>query len=359
MGVSVRGKQHTVLLPIPATCFRTSSPLPQATGRMDATNTKVYGKAENKLLDEWYSTQLRENLTLNSEEQRRRRPGIFVTSQLYAAMKKIAVNRGKVDGRVYVYCGEPMSGKTSAGRALLEYAAEKHQIKRGLFVAGEKTKVHLVQKVAKIVGAPDTGDLEWVTTLFDALSGKQGMTPAQQLQAKILGPFQSCGVWHPTKTQTVSEKGYEAPIVVFDDVRNLNDEDVNFITKVYQLAQSTRVNVFILTDDHCTANDLCRMNGRKRIQPLPGFFTGSPSGKDDVNWTEDEWLLPKLSSLIFAHYPIIETATEYLTDKGTVNFVTDGTLPAEALQKAEEIEQLMLQASTIEEHGDADLGFLD
>jgi hypothetical protein len=75
--------------------------------------------------------------------------------------------------------------------------------------------------------------------------------------------------------------------VVFDSVRgDIAVEDEAFIEKVYQLAQLKRVYVFVLTDDPRTANELCRMNGRARIKPLPGFYTGNPTGKDDVAWTE-------------------------------------------------------------------------
>jgi len=81
-------------------------------------------------------------------------------------------------------------------------------------------------------------------------------------------------------------------------VRAISKEDDPFVESVYQLAQATRVHVFVLTDDIQTANNLCRKYGRERIKPLPEFYTGNPTGNDDVQWTEDPWLVPKLSSLI-------------------------------------------------------------
>jgi hypothetical protein len=115
------------------------------------------------------------------------------------------------------------------------------------------------------------------------------------------------------------------------------------------------------TDQRATANDLCRMNGRQRIKPFPKFFTGNPSGDDDVDWTEDSWLIPLLSVIIFEQFPIIKSADQYLTEDGHANFVTSGTLPAVALEEAARIEQLLLQRDTIQPFAvdvdDFDIGF--
>jgi hypothetical protein len=256
-------------------------------------------------------------------------------------MLSIASDTSKASGRVYVYCGKPMSGKTAAGRALLEFSGRGFLLKRGLFVSKEKG-IPLVQTVAKTIGAPDTGDFEWVSTLFDALAGEESMTTFGT-QKSMLNSFHSCGLVAPPQEQVVSGIGNEAPIVVFDDVRGkLEVEDERFVEKVYQLAQFKRVHVFVLTDDRQTANTLCKMNGRQRIKPMPGFYTGDPSGDDDVEWIEDAWLVPRLSALIFVYYPRIQASTEHLTEVGdAVNFVSNGTLPDVALQKASEIDKIL------------------
>jgi hypothetical protein len=54
--------------------------------------TKLYGKAEENVLREWYNTGLRETVRLDVEKQRNNRPKFFVVSQLFEAMKVIASN---------------------------------------------------------------------------------------------------------------------------------------------------------------------------------------------------------------------------------------------------------------------------
>jgi hypothetical protein len=140
--------------------------------RMDLNKTKLYGKAEEKVLRERYYTALRTTLRIDVEKQRKSRPKFFVKSQLFVAMKAIASDTDTSDGRVWVLCGRPMSGKTSAGRVLLEHAGRAFQTKRGLFVS-KPADLSLAKVVSKHIGAPDTGDLEWVSTLFDALAGTE------------------------------------------------------------------------------------------------------------------------------------------------------------------------------------------
>jgi hypothetical protein len=310
---------------------------------MDPANTKVFGKAEARLLDEWYRTTLGDLLQIDLKEQQRRRPKVFVMSELYMAMNEIASDEATPDGRVYVYFGRPFSGKTSAGRALLEKAASKFPIKRGLFVTAEKD-VPLISSLSKLVGAPDTGDLEWVTTLFDALAGKKGISSLHALRSSFFAPFSACGLGLPVAPRIISEAGTEAPIVVFDNVADLKPGDGRLTEKVYQLAQSTRVNVFVLTDNRKTANDLCRMNGRQRIKPLPRCFTGNPTGEDDVEWREDAWLVPTLSRLVFKVYPSILDSKEHVDivdGSDCANFVSDGDLPAVALTRASKINSVL------------------
>jgi hypothetical protein len=47
--------------------------------------------------------------------------------------------------------------------------------------------------------------------------------------------------------------------------------------------------------------------------------------------------VPDLSKLLFAHFPIIREAAQHLRPDGNVNFVSDGTLPAQALQTAKQM----------------------
>ena len=324
---------------------------------MDPSNTKLYGKAEDVALQKWYKSSLQGLLEIDVEQQRKNRPSVFVKSQLYVAMEKIASDTDVANGRVYVYCGRPNSGKTSAARALMEIAGRSYMIKRGMFFT-KADNVSLTQTVAKHVGAPDTGDLEWVKTLFFALAGKVMVDALDALKNSFFAAFRSCGLAPANEETVVSGIGNEAPIVVFDNVRAISKEDDPFVESVYQLAQATRVHVFVLTDDIQTANNLCRKYGRERIKPLPKFYTGNPTGNDDVQWTEDPWLVPKLSSLIFEHYPRIKTAAAYITDDGQANFVTDGTLPDEALREAAKINKSLHQENrpnVIE----SEFGFID
>jgi hypothetical protein len=213
---------------------------------MNLTKTKLYGKAEENVLHEWYYSGLRETVRIDVEKQRNSRPKFFVKSQLFEAMKAIASDTDTPDERVWVLCGRPMFGKTSAGRVLLEHAGRAFQIKRGLFVS-KPADLPLVKAVSKHIGAPDTGDLEWVSTLFDALAGTESTsTPRHSMWGSALAPFRSCGLVVPDQTPVVSLIGNEPPIVVFDSVRgDITAEDEAFIEKVYQLAQLKRVYVFV------------------------------------------------------------------------------------------------------------------
>jgi hypothetical protein len=134
---------------------------------MDLNKTKIYGKAEENVLREWYYTRLRETVRIDVEKQRNSRPKFFVQSQLFEAMKAISSKTIAPAGRVWVLCGRPMVGKTAAGRVLLEHAGRAFQIKRGLFVS-KPANLPLVKAASKHIGPPDTGDLEWVSTLLPA-----------------------------------------------------------------------------------------------------------------------------------------------------------------------------------------------
>jgi hypothetical protein len=119
----------------------------------------------------------------------------------------------------------------------------------------------LERTLSKLVGAPEIGDLEWVTTLFDILAGKRETPSFVAFKHSVWAPFRSCGIGENNGAvpEIVSQIGHEAPIVIIDNVGALHADDANFIEKVYQLAQSTRVHVFVLTDNRTTgaANDFC------------------------------------------------------------------------------------------------------
>jgi hypothetical protein len=185
------------------------------------------------------------------------------------------------------------------------------------------------------------------------------------LKRSVLAPFRSCGIDENVAVpKIVSRIGHEAPNVIIDNVGALHADDPKFIDKVYQLAQSTRVHVFVLTDNRTTANDLCRMNGRMRVQPLPGFYTGSPASTDDVEWREDPWLVSTLSKLVLEVYDIIRSSRQHVEvqEDGSVrvSFLSDGDLPAEALRKADKVASALLvrqQGNTVL-YDDCHLGFL-
>jgi hypothetical protein len=81
-------------------------------GRMYLTNpTKLYGKAQEKVLRQWYYTGLRETLRIDVEKQRNSRPKFFVKSQLFEAMKAIASTTNTVNGRTWVYAADQCLGK--------------------------------------------------------------------------------------------------------------------------------------------------------------------------------------------------------------------------------------------------------
>ena len=139
-----------------------------------------------------------------------------------------------------------------------------------------------------------------------------------------------------------SEIGCEPPVFIIDNVGDLlHPHDHHFMKTISQLAQSNRVNVFVLTHNRQTANDLCRKHGRIRIVPLPGFYKGTPTGQEDVEWVEDPWLISTNSKLVLKVYDIIATSTNHTQQQAdgsvVVNFLEDGDLPAIALRKAKEV----------------------
>eukprot|EP00542_Grammatophora_oceanica_P018901 CAMPEP_0194048978 /NCGR_PEP_ID=MMETSP0009_2-20130614/29244_1 /TAXON_ID=210454 /ORGANISM="Grammatophora oceanica, Strain CCMP 410" /LENGTH=315 /DNA_ID=CAMNT_0038695023 /DNA_START=249 /DNA_END=1193 /DNA_ORIENTATION=- len=297
-------------------------------------------KERDRRLNSWLRGTLRNLVKVNPDKHRKWRPKFFVTeSPVYQAMIKIAADTNRHNGKVWVLYAKSCSGKTVSGRYLVEQAGTNFKLKRGMFI-GKEEGDPLVSKIAKLIGAPDMDDLSWVNALFEALAGVEA-TKFEKMRRKVLLSccFSEDMNHYDEFHRVTSYIGNEAPVMVFDDVRGeLVDEDKRFLEIVFELCNLRRVNVFILTDDRNTANELCKMDGGNRVKPLPGFYDGRHSPDEDVNWTEETWMVEDLSNLVFSYYPRIKENGQYVGDDGNAVFVKEGTLPDEALEVAAAID---------------------
>ena len=141
-------------------------------------------------------------------------------------------------------------------------------------------------------------------------------------------------------------------MVFIDGLSQLSREDYNFVTTIYRMAYDRRVLLFVFTDTEETANLLCGMNGKARIQPLTGMFdsetdwTIRPTSEhpfaaviaEDIKWKRNNWTRKKLTKLVYCRMKDYSfDFGDYLDQEGAYTFIEQGDSPDEVLDKASQI----------------------
>lgn len=293
----------------------------------DAANEFFY---ENRLL-------LKLKLT---DAQKALQPSFWVPTPLFQSFR----NRFKAHlkdpyGMTYVYTGPRRTGKTTASIAALKLFQD---------VSGEGAPCLFVDAGSNLrnrfrnsLGVPDhVTDEKLVCFLCDTLK------PATRELPTSTDVYTNAALFCP-------------PVLVIDNIRRLSLLDFELIEMLYKSFYSSRVLLFLLTDDEKSANTLCALNGKARIQPLTDMFTCtiiSAAGRgseweivDDANtltgkiargiaWTAQEWKIKKLSKLVRRCYDKFDwSQLENEADAKELVFVQEGDLPDTVIRRAMEI----------------------
>mmetsp|Transcript_6309 Transcript_6309/g.9081 ORF Transcript_6309/g.9081 Transcript_6309/m.9081 type:complete len:250 (+) Transcript_6309:257-1006(+) len=219
----------------------------------------------------------------------------------------------------YVYFGERRSGKTLAARGALQlFVAAFDGNMPSLLVQCDG--IFLSHAFRTVLGVPPSmSDSEMLSSLCSTLRDHD----------HDLNSLRRC-----------------PPIIVIDGMGTVTEADYNFIGNLYKLAYETRILVSIFSDNELTANILCGMNGKERIRPLQGMYTGvevwfitesqnhpfADSIARDIGWEGNNWSVKKLSKLCKLCFPEFNFRNYKHGDK--YSFVTEGDLPDAAMNRA-------------------------
>lgn len=222
----------------------------------------------------------------------------------------------------YVYYGERRTGKTLAARGALQ-----------MFVTsfGGNMPSLLVES-----------DLEFLSDRFRVALGAPSTLSNMEMLSGLCGTLRD----HPLNSLRRCP-----PLIVIDGLGEVTEANYGFIGNLYKWAYEARILVFIFSDDELSANALCGMNGKERIQPLEGMFT---TGADDTIWTiannstgnlpfarkiasgivwnGNNWNAKKLSKLCKLRFP--EFNFEQYKEGDKYTFVQEGDLPDVAVNRA-------------------------
>ena len=99
-------------------------------------------------------------------------------------------------------------------------------------------------------------------------------------------------------------RGELPSILILDDFDSATDMNLDFLRSLYSemnvLNAKKNIFIFVMTANKQVANQICSLNGGVRIQPLPGYGTGS---KTSPTWNEEEWPRDLLIQAICNEYP--------------------------------------------------------
>jgi hypothetical protein len=328
----------------------------------DFTNTGLYTLLEERVVRFYFETTLPLKLR-DATLHRQSMPPEWVANRLFAALKESVNNLARVEsGQMYVYCGEPKSGKSAAGAAIIEMALDKcseHNVQnyRYLFVdAGSDLPANMRRQL----GVPDTITDEnvWLTLLFEKLKFVRSDVDEQEESAypwwdKLTTLCGGGGGSRNDFEEYVNQVKSAPPIIVIDDFRKLDSTAYDLLRKIYQRAARSRVMVFVFTDDAELANYVSGMNGKERVRPLPRRFTvmddlpdwlivNCPPGSfprkiaQGIVWTPEEWPKAMLTRIVQKRYPK-EAFDGYMEDNGCLSFVIAGESPTDSLLKAADV----------------------
>lgn len=276
---------------------------------------KVIGKIEDGITECWYKGTLKYKLQQEGDSIV---PKYWVTTRLFQCLRqRFSHHTKEITGMTYVYFGERRSGKTLAARGALQ-----------LFVTAFEGKM------PSLLVECDGGLLSYA---FRAVLG----TPTSMSDSVMLSNLCST-----LRDHDLNSLRRCPPLIVIDGLGTVTEADYRFISRLYKLAYETRILVFIFCDKEVTANILCGMNGKQRIRPLEGMFSGADvwsiaelenhsfadSIAGGIGWEGNNWNVKKLSKLCKLRFPEFNFVEYKQGDKYT--FVNEGDLPDAAMNRA-------------------------
>jgi hypothetical protein len=307
---------------------------------------------ENKTFKEWFDLTLPR--TLCSVDNDTRLPDFCVKSNLYRRMAEAALEKSKdVGGKMYVYYGPPLTGKTTAGKQLIrQMQHQKGDNYPSLYV--DATGEDLYKSFREKLSVPRAmSDDDLLKILFSHLSNKillppnsPGWMPELILKLKFCST-ESVALPAPYTNQA----GVILPIIVVDQLSSLNLTDYHRLTKIYQLACDNRVLVYILTERENIANVIAGMNGDVRVTPVPRRFERKEFATQQadetffgtrilgilvatgISWIREEWTREKLHEYVLNFFPDNATPAHIAQD-GFFTFLVEGENPMQARDRA-------------------------
>ena len=208
-------------------------------------------------------------------------------------------------------------GKSIAGIMVLNRAS------RGIMFGGKARSDGIYwKKVASQLDIPEQRDFqnfdEWVQVLVQCIAE----TPAEENEhtgllqsgaALFQRVCRACTGTDEVENELALPPEFDfdlpsRPVLIFDDFDQVTDEDINFISVVYNMADVYKVLVFVLTSRRDVANKLCKLNHWRRVRPLAGLYDASiprvtlaDDTYADPTWNDLEWSQGLLRRLLKCH----------------------------------------------------------
>ena len=216
---------------------------------------KLAGQVEEKAAKWYFENTFKDKLAL-SEMQRGLRPSSWAPTPLFESFRlrfKEAIS--KPNGMTYIYYGPRRTGKTTASIAAVETFLQKTPDGSPCLYVDAGVR-HLRQSFRYALGAPDhVSDKDFIFLLKDSLK-EENIMPREDLKDVYCNALGTC-----------------PPVFVIDNLSMLQQVDVPFFDLLYRLVHDARILLFVVSDNERTANILCSMNGKARVQPFPDLHT--------------------------------------------------------------------------------------
>lgn len=309
-----------------------------------------------KLLDEWYRTNIKTRVVLTGDQYATHRShvhtGLFqCLQQAYKAMQS------HVLGCVYVVYAKPATGKTHNAAYLLDRIAAKKPMCRGILIKGGKNReVAFDLAVAQELDVPEgcRFKFHWIQTLLEALSGRLKDTTTSSALSSGSGCFKHatsmvagallCQEGDTTEDKTSDEipenkLGQYQPLLFLDDWDTDHPQELKFLKELAQQASRLRVMVVVLTDSESIAQTLTQQNAFQRIKPLMRAYDEPQGGLnlgEKIRWKGFAWTRKELTELVLKHYDFSKFHPSPMDSQGYLTFIHDGMTPVKALYAARE-----------------------
>jgi hypothetical protein len=207
-------------------------------------------------------------------------PHETVESPIVEALEDLYIN-ARPHGRTYVLYAPPTQGKTCGARYFLQtqlfnFTSEDNVSlppPKGIMITGTGIQNYF-QHMESILGAQDCG--AWMVSLIAA------MMPDANLPMDHL-----------------------TPVLLLDHFNHDSEENRVFLEKLFCSAHNCKFYIVIITQNREFANYMCKMNGGKKIAPLPAAISNRDDKEawKDPTWNGLKWSRALLSEMIDLKFP--------------------------------------------------------